>query len=329
MHKKENWFFPIESGQYKVEPGLSTIDHTKDLIFDFDRNYSKYISVKNLQRGKYKKENFTRQKEVCEILCKFLDYSYPDLFYFNTKNCHRKYLDCFLMKERLVFDKSMTLLDVHDSNNIYTDSFDAIVSQLQEDVCVIQKHPSIKCVEDKNKKFSKIENDKKGNWISAIHLNFENGWTAQEKIGKSFNEIHKPVAMFDKISKNEEKIVTAMIEKGPFERFAWGLQKDNLLNKSEGIRYWSWSPYYISLRVERQIILGLNNSLINGENDTAIFLIRTYIKKLYDLLSYNEEQFKKLNSAIMNMPEAVQKYKGYYNNMKAIEDCFNRISNGL
>ena len=64
----------------------------------------------------------------------------------------------------------------------------------------------------------RIENDK--DYLSSAHVCFASHWLPEEKIGASFDEIHKPVPMN---LKNSKKLVEAMVYGGIFERFVWSV----------------------------------------------------------------------------------------------------------
>lgn len=152
------------------------------------------------------------------------------------------------------------------------------------------------------------------NKVIYLDVAFPNGWDPKEKIGKTFADVHKPVAHFEKMASMQQKIVRAMIKNGPFERYAWGVHTTSKLRRIEEKDDWSKPIHEIVFRMERQSTLGF------PERGCALFTIHTIIKPLFLLL--REEKIQ-LGNALLSMDEKSQKYKGM--NPEAIE----RISSYL
>ena len=146
----------------------------------------------------------------------------------------------------------------------YSSAFDALSSQIQEDVAV-------------------VSTDGKKDWLSAIHLCSPSHWAAEDKIGKDFTAIHLPVPGIEKVNRAAGSLVDAMVRKGPYVRFVWGFSTDTQLNHHPepppGADPLKWkgrtfdpgragSPFL--LRVERQTLWGL------PEVAAGIFAIRVY-----------------------------------------------------
>jgi hypothetical protein len=145
-----------------------------------------------------------------------------------------------------------------------------------------------------------IEKDK--DWLAAIHLCSPNHWNPQDKVGRPFPEIHTPVPAMERTVKQYKPMLESVISKGPFARYAWGIDTDNKLNhhplgpNQRSIE--GGSEYYI--RMERQHLVGL------PEVNAFLFTIRTYF---YDVAKLNAEERTALASAIRSMTPASLKYK--------------------
>jgi hypothetical protein len=170
--------------------------------------------------------------------------------------------------------------------NLGESELDAIAMKLQEDLAVIQR-------------------DGGRHWLAAIHLCFPNHWAAEDKIGKTFAEIHAPVAGIEPINRQADKMVDAMINATEgYVRFAWGIATDNKLNhhpgNPRGRRFDRNNPRAF-LRIERQTIWGF------PDVEASLFTIRTYFE---DLAKTDPDKRAKVISAIESMSLASLAYKG-------------------
>ncbi|MBM3259089.1 MAG: DUF3445 domain-containing protein [Candidatus Sericytochromatia bacterium] len=144
-----------------------------------------------------------------------------------------------------------------------------------------------------------------------IHLNSPNHWSAADKIGKDFLAMHEPVADFGNIAKASDRILEAMITKGPFLRFAWGIATDTVLDhhpdSPAGRALPDMSPEGAVrgtyLRIERQTLKGF------PEHDAALFTIRTYFKPVAEVAA-DPERRDLLRDAILSISPEALRYKG-------------------
>lgn len=154
------------------------------------------------------------------------------------------------------------------------------------------------------------------NQVTYLNVLFPNGWDPADKIGLDFAELHKPVAHFEKMAKMQNKIVKAMIDNGPFERFAWGLHTTDKLNRLSTPDDWE-SFEEIYFRVERQTTLGF------PQHRAALFTINTNI---YSCKELSNEQRKDIVSALKSMSNEARKYKGINENaIQNIENYFKQM----
>jgi hypothetical protein len=170
-----------------------------------------------------------------------------------------------------------------------TGAFDQLCRQVMEDVVVIRR------VGDRD-------------FNSAIHLAFPNGWSPEEKIGKSFFETHVPVTGMETLNTRAAQWVSLMIgAPAGLVRYVWGLRWDDALDHHPDSPAAPWNPERprAFLRYERQTILGL------PEEDAAIFLIRTH---LHDIETLTPADRQTIARAIESMPPQVAKYKGIPDN---------------
>lgn len=144
-----------------------------------------------------------------------------------------------------------------------------------------------------------------------IHLNCPNHWSAAEKMGKDFLAVHQPVADFGNIAKAADRILDAMIHRGPFIRFAWGVATDTVLDHHpespagralgnvtpEGALAGTW------LRIERQTLRGFPS------HDAALFTIRTYFLPVARVAT-DPDRRDLLRDAILSISPDALRYKG-------------------
>lgn len=172
----------------------------------------------------------------------------------------------------------------------YTDLFDALASQLQEDIAVMQfeKHG--------------------GQRLCALHLCCPNHWGANQRLGESFAQLHKPVPGLNESMTGADKLLPSLLHRGPFVRFAWGLTNSRTLDlhpdkTGTNRRLQASSKMYA--RVERQVLYGM------PEVNCLLFIIRTSFLAVDGLSSIERAS---LWQQIENSNNELLRYKG-------LQDC--------
>jgi hypothetical protein len=207
-----------------------------------------------------------------------------------------------------------------DSELIQTEKFDALKNQryffeyninpLFYDISanfILENYPSslksknyLDIVKETNEDFliHRIDGDK--DYLCSAHVCFASHWLPEEKIGLSFEDIHKPVPMN---LKNSKKLIHAAVYGGIFERFVWSVIYENKYNfhpRFEDKKFDINNPIVL-VKVERQVTVGF------PENHFCLFILRQY------LIQENEIDKELLAKAIENMTEEQRKYKGLLN----------------
>ncbi|KAM3097613.1 heme-dependent oxidative N-demethylase family protein [Phormidesmis sp. 146-12] len=307
-------YFPLANGRYEVKPGLFPLGtdfgngQADRQVFQFDENFADYRCVKLRDRSErlekyYQTCNYSDHvaTAIARLMVDRLTHEHPDQFHLQISEDEFT-LDCILTNETLHFDQDLKLLSSRTSvTPPYVSALDALAAQIQEDVAVICR------TGDRD-------------WLSAIHLCAPNYWSAEQKIGKTFAEIHSPVAGMERMNVRSAAIVNTMISHDPWVRFAWGLTTDTRLNHhpipppniSQAVwqgRQFDPTDPKLYLRIERQVIWGL------PDLETALFTIRTYF---WDCQSLNGEMREKLRAAIASMSPQSLEYKGLSNSQQAI-----------
>jgi hypothetical protein len=297
-------YFPPADGRYEVKPGLVRFGkrlgggEADERVFQLDTMFSKYRSAKVAARrerlGKYFRASEFSPKvggAICRFMVTRLTTEHPVLFQFAGD-----VLTCALTGERLALDSNFELRSGEHAYGIqppYACAFDALASQVQEDLAVITASPD------------------KSHRLSAIHLCFPNAWAAEDKAGRTFVAIHAPVAGMEQMNRRADSLVDTMLNATEgLVRFAWGVTWDDELNHHpqppafarRAARFDPENPRAF-LRVERQTIWGL------PDVSAALFTIRTYLYKCADVRR-NRARRDALVAALRTMSPQSATYKG-------------------
>ncbi|MBY0469919.1 DUF3445 domain-containing protein [bacterium] len=300
-------YFPIERGVYEVAAGLKPLG--QEHVFQIDNQFEKYRTNKEACRAENLKKYFLTQdysptvsREVNRFLVHQFVKEHPTHFSWDGST-----LQCALTGDELKLDSNYELVS-HDK---YVSAFDALCSQVQEDIAVMRRDTSIP-----------------KNWLAALHLCSPSHWAASQKIGKNFFDIHSPVAGIEKLNKFADNLVDTMIRKGPFSRFVWSFGTDDRLNHHPDAppgwdpaewkgrtfrRTGNGSPFM--LRVERQVLWGL------PEVDASVFMIRTSFVDGNEIRRSQRER-SLLRAGLLSMTPESRIYKG-------LDSCFDEIISWL
>lgn len=143
-------------------------------------------------------------------------------------------------------------------------------------------------------------------WMASGHVCLPSSWDPSEKIGLSFDEMHAPVPMS---LKNSSKIVKAIINSGPFERYLWSVvyeKKYDFHPSTNSKKFDKFNPE-VYVKIERQITVGF------PEENFCLFILRQYLIEEKDI------DKRGLIQSIQNMTCEQKKYKGLLNSEELIE----------
>jgi len=295
-------YFPISDGRYEIRPGLFPLntdfgnDRLDTCTFQIDNKFEKYLAEKqNCRAEQLEKYFLTRNlltdtaRSINAFIIDTLLSDYPDYFTFQHDNDGRT-LHCLLTRNNVILRNHKAQL----SEEITL--LDQLAMQIQEDLAIVQ-------LDQHN-----------NNTLSALHLCFPNYWSAQEKIGQNFIAVHKPVPGMERINQRATELIQAIINKGPFVRFAWGLTTDTRLNHhpspppAADANVWQGRDFdahdpELYMRIERQTMHGFPKQW------AVLFTIRTYFQDVVEI-KQNQEKRQHLIGAISSMPESSLVYKG-------------------
>jgi len=317
-------YFPLEKGIYEVAPGLRALgfdfgnDKLDKNVFQLDSDFQKYRENKILCRNErlskyYCVADFSQEKR--KVLSQFLlsqfIKEYPEYFYLELHPINT-ILHCKLTDEVLIFNSEFILIEtIYSKKNVlskfepYLDAFDALCSQVQEDIAILSR---------KNKL----------DWLSALHLCAPSHWAAEDKIGKNFISVHAPVPHIEKLNSISPGIIEAMINKGPYVRFVWSFVTDKRLNHHpiapaghDSVK-WKGRSFQLDnneapfhLRIERQVIYSF------PPIESSLFGIRVSFISGNEIRE-NQKKRELLKSSLLSMSEASKVYKG-------VHHCFDEL----
>lgn len=147
-------------------------------------------------------------------------------------------------------------------------------------------------------------------WMALGYVFYPSSWLPEEKVGRSFREIHEPVPGMD-LSRSRQ-YVEAMIHAGPFERFVWSPLFERRLNCHPRYPRAAFNPArpVLFIKVERQVTVGL------PEHGALLFLLKQ------SLIPQAEIDKRALARAIEGMTPDQREYKG-------IGGCFAELTTWL
>ena len=307
---------PYIPTEYSVKPGIKKLGDENHFIIDellpLYKNEKQDARAENLseyylERVESKKWGFTEiqqanqkhmMKTACFWMAEQLSKEYKYISFFSEDEYY--VLDNEITGETVYVDEDLQVMQVTKSplcmcakqcsgckhpTPTYVNLFDALCSQIQEDVCVMQ-------------------HDR----LASAHVCLPSWWSPREKMMMSMAEMHKDVPGMDETA--YDNIWNACLNKGPFIRYNWTLTSSPILNqhptKNIGKDFDNGDLF---LRVERQVLKGFT------EIHSVLFLIRTYVA---DVKTLEKSQRETLANAIDKMSYEELKYKGLTNHKECV-----------
>ncbi|MBC8134584.1 MAG: DUF3445 domain-containing protein, partial [Fibrella sp.] len=259
-------YFPLSRGRFTVAPGFSPMTTSfgngamDSRVFQIDRDFTRFrlntMQARAERLGKYvccdpKFDRFAPR--VCEAIITRLFVEYPAYFDLQIESRQQYILICRLTGDRLRFDRDTQLLDVESRESpvpIYRNAFDALVSQVPEDMAVValpEGEPDVNV---------------------ALHVTAPSHWAPEEKMGASFLQTHAAIPHFERVAGASATLLETVLTRRPVVRFNWGIEFTDRLNlhpePPPGTDAEEWNrrrprlsdecPVY--LRIERQVLWG-------------------------------------------------------------------------
>jgi hypothetical protein len=307
-------YYPFEKGLYEVAPALKRFGMSfgnaelDEKMFQFDSRFEEYRQSKLACRADRLSKYYLEHDHPAEVAAGIarliitrLTQESPELFGYESMASGESALFCRLTGETLLFDGEMKLLPESTTQVRYESAFDALAMQVQEDLNVLRVGS---------------ESEGGSDWLSAIHVCAPSTWKPEEKVGKSFIGIHDPVPTSENMLKAAKGIVQAMIHKGPYVRFNWGLtgnpRPNHYPDAPPGMTQEEWRGKPVKtigegtevyMWVERQIVWGC------PEVNASLFTIRPLFVPLRDIRA-DESLRERFIASLSSMVPAIREYKG-------------------
>lgn len=310
---KNPLYAPWSSGAYTVAPDLEPLERSGrhgawdcrafQIGEDWARYRENYRAARADDLTKYHggSLNASEAGAVHRFLAERLVQEYPDEF--SLKNGRdRIELRCALTGDILAFDSEYAW---RDEPAKYASGLDALAAQVPEDIAVMRVGPG-------------------GDELAAAHVCAPSHWDPREKIGKSFVEIHQPVAGIEKINTKAAAMMRALAKGGAFRRYGWSVTVDDRLNHHPepprnvdgDAGEWSGKNFdpsnpALHARVERQVLAGVPDVSL------VLFFIRVYT---YDVAELPAESRRAFRDALASMSPETIAYKGLEDSIGGILD---------
>ena len=308
---------PYIPTEYNVKPGLKKLKEEKHFIID--EFYSIYrnekMDARHEQLNKYYIEepicpppplkpngHYALMKTVSLWMAEALAKQYEKISFQPEEELYVLHND--YSNESVWVDEDLNVVQIIKSPDYwfsedrsekypapaYKNLFDAVCSQIQEDVCILQLDQLV-----------------------ASHVCLPSWWSPEEKMKKSMKEMHKDVPGMDETS--YEHIWNACLHKGPYIRYNWTLTDTPILNQhpSKNIGK-EFDRENLFLRVERQVLQGFPE--VHG----ILFLIRTYVG---DIKTLDKKHRVALGDAVNKMTADELEYKGLTNYKDSVVSYLN------
>jgi hypothetical protein len=259
---------PWLKGQYEVAPGLKLLGEEK--AFEFDTLWPRIRENKERPfPGRFLRADLddNTAQAVVLSLAHRLASEWPD--YFTLAET----LDCHLTGESVPLDAS---------------GLDLLAMNLPCDLAIVKREGM-------------------RDWNAYLHVVQPSHWNPEEKIGRPFVATHAPIPHFEKVNAAAPKLIDAMITRGPWVRFVWGLETDTELDHHPARatpRNFATHPFVV--RFERQVLLPL------PDREASIFLIATGFVSKEEVLA-DEALWRPLKTALQGMSPQAREYKGVAN----------------
>lgn len=147
-------------------------------------------------------------------------------------------------------------------------------------------------------------------WLAAAHILSPQHWDPRDKLGRNFVTVHTPVAGSGPMNATAPRLVEAVIARGPFVRFAWGVAMSDRLDHhpaappdEDRVGETRFDADRAFLRVERQTLTGFPAA------QGALFTIRPYVYPLREAVA-TPEHARPLAAALRSMTPEQVAYKG-------------------
>lgn len=302
---------PFLSGRYKVESGISKLGRdfgngeADARVFQIDSEFPRFReNLAGARADDFSKycgvtDTFGRTDQVVySFIVHRLASEYPDLFRLEQSGA-RATMHCHLTGDIIEFAVDFHFL--RSSDPTHDSGFDALASQVQEDLAV-------------------MVTDASADRLVAVHVTAPSYWDPSEKLGHDFPTVHAPVPHVERVNETSRKQFATIQRGGNYTRFAWGANAPDRLNRHPKKPTWfegtdtDWQPPrfdpqnpQLFVSIERQTLIGLETC--------TLFTIHPY---LIDAATLPPDEKHFLADAIESMSPESRAYKSLAKDYDAI-----------
>ena len=304
-------YLPFESGRYTVGAGLFRLGaqpvhgRVEAHTFAFDREYGRFLKSKVAARTRGLHEGYLQAGLSPALRTAALTFALgrlgPDSG--GAITWDGRQLSNSWLGWRLELDVARGTLEglsrfdaplAHLTMGVTPlDALDALALNVQEDFSLVARDPATG-----------------RDFLACLHVLNPQHWDPRDKIGRDFVTVHAPVAGNGPMNASAPKLLDAVIHKGPYLRFAWGVSMSDRLDhhpaapasedRAEATRF---APEHAHLRVERQTLTGF------AAEGGALFTIRPYVYPLAEAVQSPDHRAQ-LAAALRSMTPEQAAYKG-------------------
>jgi hypothetical protein len=309
-------YYPYENGKYEVKAGLYKLgqhvihERIESRAFMIDRDYARYIAGKVAVHGTALYRHYLQaalapalRVAVTRFMAARMAEEYPEAIQWDGDSAvlTNRWLGWSAQLDIesgavAIIERGAGPLSHLVAEVTPLDAFDFLALNVPEDLAIWARNP-----------------ETAEEWLPLMHICAPHHWDPREKVGRNFFAVHAPVAEAAAINAAATKMARAVIEQGPFIRFAWGMAANDVLNhhpeadhagdrKQEGDEdEAAWAGMFV--RVERQTLWGF------PAEQGALFTIRPYWYPLAEL-KQEPERIRQLAAALRSMSPEAMDYKG-------------------
>jgi hypothetical protein len=285
-------YLPFSDGRYTVTARMRPLG--AEPHFQVDDQYHDFVQAKLESRAATRERYYRRANPRIELERALLDFALPTLA---AQAPEAFAVDGLTLTNRLLgisltFDPDTTrVVEASDPFWLGLEAIEALALQTQEDWTLLAREGDV-------------------DRTVAMHVSFPSHWRPEDKIDRSFVEVHRPVAGVDALLKAAPSIIGMMVDKGPWERFTWTLPRSPKLDEHLDVLPASYPVpaaadvgHSAWLRVERQVVQGFPAA------DGALFTIRLHIVPLATVVAEPGADAA-LAAAVRSMTPESLAYKG-------------------
>ena len=306
-------YFPFESGRHDARAGLFKLGvhavhgQVESNAFMLDDQYGRFISNKAEVRGRLHRHYVAAAPSpgllaaTIRLIASRLAHEWPQ--WVDWDESSGLFVHRLLGWSARLHPETNRYTSLERTNAPYADAareiapldaIDLLASTLCEDIALVSR-----------------DAETGEEWLPLLHVCAPHHWDPREKLGRPFAHVHAPVADAAPLIAQAPRLMRAVIEQGPFLRFAWGPAGNDRLNhhpEAEHGRDRSGEPVVDAsgwfIRVERQVLWGF------PEAQGALFTIRPY---WYPMEAVASDPIRRLQlaDALADMSPAALTYKSF------------------